>query len=195
MHRWCPSLRRVDPGSFSCSGAVSARAEAQITAGIATMADILAAPLTGVGTRALQFGVIVPGTTSVTVLPRRAVRRRVPHRRRAATGSRSTSASRCRPSSTGPAGATIPLSFNGNYAGALRDRYGRGLRRSRRYFTWNPVTTPDLSMTSPTRYKPGRKVYTYDAYQVYLGGAASPSSDAAHRAPYTASIGVLLVVN
>jgi hypothetical protein len=37
-------------------------------------------------------------------------------------------------------------------------------------------------------------VYTYDAYQVYLGGVASPSTTQ-RQGTYTASIGVLLVVN
>ena len=61
------------------------------------------------------------------------------------------------------------------------------------FFTWNPVTTPSFH-DQPTRYKPGRPRYTYDAYEVYIGGVASPAANP-RQGTYTASIGVLLVVN
>ena len=91
-----------------------------------------------------------------------------------------------------PAGATIPLSFNGNYAG-LCEVDTTGACDVASYFTWNPVTTPSFR-DQPTRYKPGRKVYQYDDYQIYLGGVASPAANQ-RQGSYTASIGVLLVVN
>jgi hypothetical protein len=190
MHRMVPMLRRALL-ALLLLGAVSARAEGQITAGMGTMADILSLPLTGVGTRALQFGVIVPGTTSVIVLPRS--KSGGEFRIAGVKNRKSVDISFTLPTQlTGPAGAAIPLSFNGNYA-ALCEIDAAGACDLGSLFTWNPVTTPSYH-DIPARYKPGRKVYTYDAYQVYLGGAASPSTTQA-QGTYTASIGVLLVVN
>ena len=68
LRRLVPALRVALVASALLLGA-SPRADGQITAGITSVADILAAPLTGTGMRALRFGVIVPGTTTVTVLP------------------------------------------------------------------------------------------------------------------------------
>jgi hypothetical protein len=172
-------------------GAISVQAEAQISAGIGTMAEILSLPLTGAGTRALQFGVIVPGTTTVTVLPRTASGGEF--RIAGVKNRKSVDISFTLPTQlVGPAGATIPLSFNGNYA-ALCEIDNSGSCVTASYVTWNPVTTPSFR-DQPTRYQPGRKVFTYDAYQVYLGGSASPSATQ-RQGTYTASIGVLLVVN
>jgi hypothetical protein len=172
-------------------GARSARAEGQITAGISTTADILAQPLTGTGTRALQFGVIVPGTTTVTVLPRSADGGEF--RITGVKSRKSVDISFTLPAQlNGPAGASIPLSFNGNFAG-LCEIDTSGACEVASFFTWNPVSTPSFR-DQPTRYKPGRKVFAYDAYQVYLGGTASPSATQ-RQGTYTASIGVLLVVN
>jgi hypothetical protein len=170
---------------------LSASAHGQITGGITSLATILAAPLTGVGTRALQFGVIVPGTTSVTVLPN--TPRGGEFRIAGVKNRKSVDISFTLPTQlTGPAGASIPLSFNGNYAG-LCEIDTSGLCEIASYFTWNPVTTPSFH-DQPTRYKPGRPRYVYDAYQVYLGGVASPSATQ-RQGTYTASIGVLLVIN
>ena len=167
------------------------RADAQITAGMSTMADILTLPLTGVGTRALQFGVIVPGTTTVTVLPR--TRAGGEFRIAGVRNRKSVDISFTLPTQLdGPAGASIPLSFNGNYA-ALCEIDASGACVLASLVTWNPVSTP-IFHDLPTRYQPGRKVYTYDAYQVYLGGSASPSTTQ-RQGTYTASIGVLLVIN
>jgi hypothetical protein len=171
--------------------ALSARAQGQITGGIAAMAAILARPLTGVGTRALQFGVIVPGTTTVTVLPNTPSGGEF--RIAGLKNRKSVDISFTLPTQlSGPAGASIPLSFNGNYAG-LCEIDTSGLCEAASYFSWNPVTTPSFH-DQPTRYKPGRKVYAYDDYQLYLGGVASPSATQ-RQGTYTASIGVLLVVN
>ena len=172
-------------------GALSARVEAQITAGTPVLLNILTPPLSGVGTRALQFGVIVPGTTTVTVLPRS--RAGGEFRIAGVRNRKSVDISFTLPTQlNGPAGASIPLSFNGNYA-ALCEIDTGGACDLASLVTWNPVTTPTFH-DLPTRYKPGRKVYTYDAYQVYLGGSASPSTTQ-RQGTYTASIGVLLVVN
>jgi hypothetical protein len=172
-------------------GAWSTRVEGQITGGIATTADILPKTLTATGTRALQFGVIVPGTTTVTVLPRTATGGEF--RIAGVKNRKSIDISFTLPTQLdGPAGASIPLSFNGNYAG-LCEIDTSGACDVASYFTWNPVTTPSFR-DQPTRYKPGRKVYAYDDYQLYLGGVASPSATQ-RQGTYTASIGVLLVVN
>lgn len=166
-------------------------AGAQITAGIMSLADILTAPLSGVGTRALRFGMIVPGTTSVTVLPRS--RSGGEFRITGVRNRKSLDISFTLPTALlGPNGASIPLSFNGNYAG-LCEIDASGACELASYFTWNPVTTPTYR-DLPTRYKPGRKVFAYQEYQVYLGGVASPSTTQ-RQGTYTASIGVLLVIN
>lgn len=171
--------------------APSAPAQGQITAGIAVTTNILTAPLTAVGTRALQFGVIVPGTTTVTVLPRSA--QDGEFRIAGVLNRKSVDISFTLPTQlTGPAGATIPLSFNGNYA-ALCEIDASGNCDVLSVTTWNPVTTPVFN-DKPTRYKPGRPRYTYDGYEVYLGGVASPAANQ-RQGTYTASIGVLLVVN
>ena len=165
--------------------------EGQITAGIATTADILTLPLTATGTRALQFGVIVPGTTTVTVLPRTASGGEF--RIAGVKNRKSIDISFTLPSQLdGPFGSSIPLSFNGNFAG-LCEVDTSGACEAASFVTWNPVSTPSFR-DQPTRYKPGRKVFAFDAYQLYLGGTASPSATQ-RQGTYTASIGVLLVVN
>jgi hypothetical protein len=167
------------------------RAGAQVTGGIISVAEILAAPLSGVGTRALQFGVIVPGTTTVTVLPR--TRSGGEFRISGVRNRKAVDISFTLPTSlTGPAGATIPLSFNGSYAGICEIDATNSCEVAS-YVTWNPVTTPTFHDT-PTRYKPGRKVYAYDDYQIYVGGVATPSATQ-RQGHYTGTIGVVLAVN
>ncbi|HET9797228.1 MAG TPA: hypothetical protein VFP90_04540, partial [Gemmatimonadaceae bacterium] len=93
---------------------------------------------------------------------------------------------------TGPGGATIPLSFDGNFVGLCEvDASGACVAAS--YTSWNPVTTPSFH-DQPTRYKPGRPRYTFDEYQLYVGGTALPAANQ-RQGTYTASIGVLLAVN
>ena len=176
---------------FLVFGGGAARVVAQITACMSATADILASPLTATGTRALRFGVIVPGTTTVTVLPGTAAGGEF--RIDGVRNRKSVDISFTLPTQlNGPAGASIPLSFNGNFAG-LCEIDTSGACEAASFVTWNPVTTPSFR-DQPTRYKPGRKVFAYDTYQVYLGGTASPSATQRQGA-YTASIGVLLVVN
>ncbi|HEX2090986.1 MAG TPA: DUF4402 domain-containing protein [Longimicrobiaceae bacterium] len=161
------------------------------TGGLLTSLTILAAPLSAVGVNPLAFGVIIPGTTSVTVLPRTAGggewRIQGIRNRKAVDISFTLPASL-----TGPSGATIPLSFNGNYAGLCEiDNSGQCDVSS--YTTWNPVTTPTYNDT-PSRVRPGRPRYDFDEYAVYIGGEALPA--AGQRAGrYTGTISVTLVVN
>jgi hypothetical protein len=191
MLRVASSVRRSIALALFLAAAVSTRAQGQVTGGIAVTADILALPLTGVGTRALQFGVIVPGTLNVTVMPRTA--NGGEFRIAGVKNRKSIDISFTLPTQlTGPAGATIPLDFNGNYAG-LCEIDTSGACEVASFFSWNPITTPSFR-DQPTRYKPGRKVFLYDQYEVYLGGKASPSATQ-RQGTYTASIGVLLVVN
>jgi hypothetical protein len=184
-------LRRSILLSLVLAGIGPGRVQGQITAGMTATASILTLPLTGTGTRALQFGVIVPGTTTVTILPRSSAGGEF--RIAGVKNRKSVDISFTLPTQlTGPAGASIPLNFNGNYA-ALCEIDTSGACETASVVTWNPVTTPTFRDT-PTRYKPGRKVYAYDAYQVYLGGVASPAASQ-RQGTYTASIGVLLVLN
>jgi hypothetical protein len=186
------SLRRATALAVLLLATLSAHAQGQVTGSIATVANILTAPLTGTGTRALQFGVIVPGTTTVTVLPNTTADGQF--RITGVKNRKSLDISFTLPTQlTGPAGATIPLSFNGNYAGLCEINDATGVCEPASYFTWNPVTTPSFH-DQPTRYKPGRPRYTYDGYQLYLGGVASPAASQ-RQGSYSASIGVLLVVN
>ena len=191
MRRPAIALRRPLAILALLLAAPAASASAQITAGILSVADILAAPLSGTGTRALSFGVIVPGTTTVTVLPGTPAGGEF--RIAGVKNRKSVDISFTLPAAlTGPAGATIPLSFNGNFAGLCEiDTSGTCVAAS--FTTWNPVTTPSFN-DKPTRYKPGRPRYTFDEYQVYLGGTASPAANQ-RQGTYTASIGILLAVN
>ncbi|MDQ2667434.1 MAG: hypothetical protein M3Z05_15670 [Gemmatimonadota bacterium] len=163
---------------------------AQITGSLAVSAVVLARPLAGVGVRSLQFGVLVPGTPTV-IAPNSA--QGGEYRLSGVKSRKSVDISFTLPASlTGPNGATIPLNFNGNTAGVCEvDTSNTCVAAS--FFTWNPVTTPSYRDT-PTRYKPGRKVYAYDLYSVYIGGTATP---AAGQKPgtYTGAIGIVLAVN
>ena len=191
MLRTVISLRRSIALAVLLLAAPSAQARGQITAGILVAADILTPPLSGVGTRALRFGVIVPGTLNVTVLPRTA--QGGEFRIAGVKNRKSVDISFTLPTQlTGPAGAAIPLSFNGNHAG-LCEIDTTGVCEVASFTTWNPVTTPVFN-DKPTRYKPGRPRYVYDQYEVYLGGVASPAANQ-RQGTYTASIGVLFVIN
>ena len=191
MCRVVTALRRPVAILALLLAAPAAGAGAQITAGIMSVADILAAPLTGTGTRALSFGVIVPGTTTVTVLPASAAGGEF--RITGVKNRKSVDISFTLPTAlTGPGGATIPLSFDGNFVGLCEvDASGACVAAS--YTSWNPVTTPSFH-DQPTRYKPGRPRYTFDEYQLYVGGTALPAANQ-RQGTYTASIGVLLAVN
>jgi hypothetical protein len=163
---------------------------AQITGSIAASAVVLARPLTGAGVRSLQFGVVVPGTP-VSVVPNSA--QGGEYRISGVKSRKSLDITFTLPANlAGPSGATIPLNFNGNTVGLCEvDTTNTCVAAS--YFTWNPVTTPTYHDV-PTRYAPGRKVYAFDLYSVYVGGTASP---AAGQKPgtYTGAIGVVIVVN
>lgn len=168
----------------------ASRLGAQITSSLGVSAVILARPLAGVGMRAVQFGVVVPGTPKV-VAPNSA--QGGEYRLSGLKSRKSVDITFTLPARlTGPNGATIPLNFNGNTA-ALCEVDTTNSCVAASYVSWNPVTTPTYRDV-PTRYSPGRKVYSYDLYSVYIGGTATP---AAGQKPgtYTGAIGVVLVVN
>jgi hypothetical protein len=190
-------MRRLRPlallaAALGLAGSAAAQApKPQATGSLVVSATILEPPIVGTGVKALTFGTISPGTTSVTVLPRTPASGE--GRLSGVRNRRSIAITFTLPAAlNGPGGATIPLSFNGNYAGLCEiDNSGQCVIAS--YFTWNPVTTPTFTDT-PERYSPGRKLYFYDTYAVYIGGRALPA--AFQRAgSYSGTIGVTLVVN
>lgn len=175
--------------------AIRAPAAAQVarsteTEGITATATIVDPPLNLEGTRTLRFGGIIPGTGPVTVLP--ADVDAGEGRGNGATGYRSLTFSFTLPAVlTGPGGATIPLNFNGPYAGSCEINNANTCDAASRQ-TWNPVTEPSHTDTPFNRGPGGRFLYT--RYSVYIGGQALPS--ATQRAgTYTGAIGVLVLLN
>ena len=163
----------------------SAGAQGPITGGVAAAVDILFPMLTGVGTRPLDFGVILPGETRVVIEPRtpsggefriKGLKRR-----------RSGDISFVLPARlTGPGGASIPLSFDGSFAAAC-EIDATDVCRAASLVTWNPVVTPVY------RYVPSG-ADKHDQLDLYLGGVALPAAtQPAGR--YSGSITVLITVN
>jgi hypothetical protein len=163
---------------------------AQITGAISVSATVLARPLAGVGVRGLQFGVLVPGTATV-VAPKSV--QGGEYRISGVKSRKSVDIAFTLPANLmGPNGATIPLNFNGNTA-ALCEVDTTNTCVAASVYAWNPVTTPSYHDT-PTRYAPGRKVYTYDLYSVFIGGTATPTAGQ-KPGTYTGAIGIVLAVN
>lgn len=188
LHRtlWATALLVV-------AGAHGLAAQARsITASIGTTVNILYPPLTATGTHALDFGVIIPGTTAAIVSPQTNAGGEF---RITGTKSRkSIDISFGLPATiTSASGASIPLTFNGNYAALCEVDDATGLCVTASYFAWNPVTTPSFHDT-PQRYNPGRKTYTYNSYAVYLGGQALPATSQA-AGHYTGTVSVQIVIN
>jgi hypothetical protein len=179
-------LRAAAIAGLLLAGAPPARAQGSVTAGVHATANILYPALTGVGTRPLDFGVIVPGTTNVVIAPRTPSGGEF--RISGLRWRRSSDISLVLPASlAGPAGASIPLSFNGNYA-AVCEIDATNVCQAWSVVAWNPVTTPLYHHVSPLT------VYLYDQLDLYLGGVAAPSpTQPAGR--YTGSITVLITVN
>ncbi|MDB4949791.1 MAG: hypothetical protein JWM27_2440 [Gemmatimonadetes bacterium] len=176
--------------ALACLAAPAAgQAKPTATAGLNVAANIVAPPLNLNGTRDLQFGALIPGTPG-TVLPNAAN----------AGEARGVGADQVHTLTftftlptvlTGPAGATIPLSFNGNYA-ATCEINNADVCDATSFQTWNPVTSPSHTDT-PKNVGPGG-TFLYTRYSVYIGGRASPA--AAQRAgTYTGSITVTVTWN
>lgn len=171
--------------------ALPAVARAQIKAALTTQVEVLFPPLTATGVHALQFGLITPGATSLTVNPRtlQGGEMRV-------TGTKtrkSLDVTFTLPTVlTNANGKTIPINFNGNYA-AICELDNTGACVTASYYPYNPVTTPSFHDT-PQRYQPGRPTYTYDTYAVYIGGQILPTATQA-AGNYSANISITLVIN
>lgn len=155
-------------------------------------ATILFPPLTAVGVKPIQFGIVPAGATSVTVLPN------TPQggewRLSGVRNRKTIDISFALPAAlVGPGGAQIPVSFNGTYAGLCEiDDATNACDASTRTF-WNPVTTP-VFRDVPERTKPGRPKFTGNEYTIYMGGRLLPPP-APRAGTYTATVTVQLVIN
>lgn len=155
---------------------------------------ILNPPLATVGTKPLQFGFVVPGTPK-TVLPRDA-----------AAGQLRVSGIRNKrwlivslslpPALTRAGGATLPLDFDGDYAGLCEAAAG-GVCDEDSFVDWNPVVEPSYTDTPSNirkRGKSGRQTYALDHMIIYIGGRALPSAGQL-AGTYTGTITVTLTTN
>ncbi|HET6232874.1 MAG TPA: DUF4402 domain-containing protein [Longimicrobiaceae bacterium] len=169
-----------------------ARAQAAkrtVTAGLGDRLTIVQPPMTIDGVKGLNFGTLTPGIP-VTVLPTS-----VQAGEGRGTGAdfvHSITTTLTLPTVlTGPGGATLPVSFNGNYAGSCEINNSNVCDVASRQ-TWNPVVTPTHTDT-PFNTGPGN-TYRYPRYSVYVGGRVTPA--ASQRAGvYTGTIGITVVWN
>ena len=166
------------------------RAQAGITAGVATTLDILFPPITGSGIRPLTFGTVVPGTTT-------AVAPRTPQGAEfhlgGLLGRKSVDITLTLPATlAGPGGATIPLSFAGANATACELNV-LGVCQTASLASWDPVASP-TTRVRPTKFGPGPKVFVNDQLALYLGASVSPGASQ-RPGHYAASATVLIVAN
>jgi hypothetical protein len=164
--------------------------QAGITAGVATTLEILFPPVTGSGIRELNFGTVVPGTTT-TVAPR--TPQGAEFHIGGLLGRKSVDISFTLPTAlAGPGGATIPLTFAGATAASCELNV-LGVCQTASLTSWDPVASP-TTRVRPTKFGPGPKVFVNDQLALYLGAAVSP---AASQRPghYAASATVLIVAN
>lgn len=169
---------------------VAASGQGTITTGLPVSVEILFPPLTGGGFRALNFGVVVPGTTAL-VTPRSA--QGAEFHLGGLLGRKSVDVTLTLPTVlTGPGGATIPLNFAGSNAAACELDL-LGVCQTASLVTWDPVVSPTTRIR-PIKVGPGPKVFVNDEIAIYLGGAVTPPpTQRAGR--YTASATVVLVAN
>jgi hypothetical protein len=166
------------------------RAQAGITAGVSTTLEILFPPITASGVRALNFGTVVPGTTT-TVPPR--TPQGAEFHVGGLLGRKSVDITFTLPAAlAGPGGATIPINFAGaNVAACELDVLG--VCQTASLTSWDPVANP-TTRVRPTKFGPGPKVFVNDQLALYVGASVSP---AASQRPghYAASATVLIVAN
>lgn len=166
------------------------RAQVGSTAGVTTTLEILFPPITGSGIRPMNFGTVVPGTTT-TVAPRAA--EGAEFHVGGLLGRKSVDITFTLPAAlSGPGGATIPLSFAGATAAAC-ELDALGVCQTASLTSWDPVASP-TTRVRPTKFGPGPKVFVNDQMALYLGASVSP---AASQRPghYAASATVLIVAN
>lgn len=153
---------------------------------------ILFPPLTGVGVRPLEFGVIMPGTGPVTVLPN--TPRGGEWRLTGIRNRKSIDISFALPTVlTSAAGRTMPISFNGNYAASCEIDTATDGCDMVTYQTWDPVTTPTMR-DLPERSRPGRPKFTTTDYKVFIGGQVDPGPSPS-AGVYTGTITITVTVN
>lgn len=153
---------------------------------------ILWPPLVGVGVRPLEFGVIMPGTGSVTVLPN--TPRSGEWRLTGIRNRRSIDIRFAFPANlVSASGSTMPIDFNGSFAATCEiDTPGNACDMTT-YMTWNPVTTPSMR-DLPERAKPGRPKFSTTDYKVFIGGRVTPGTTTP-AGVYTGTITITVTVN
>jgi hypothetical protein len=170
--------------------ALPGRLAAQSGGELQARAWILEPPLTATGTRTLQFGVVIPQTTT-TVLPR--TPQSGEWRLAGVQGKRFMDISFVLPATLVNAkGNTLAISFNGAFAGACE--IYNNVCDPTTYETWNPTTTvfPASYRLVAERWRPGRPRYNTNQVSVYIGGRVTPP---ASQPPgtYTATVVVYAV--
>lgn len=175
--------------------AAPGRADAQTRASAGSVqqyANVIWPPLTGTGVRPIQFGTVIPGAGAVTVQPADA--RGGEWRLTGVRSRKSLDITLTLPAALRSAsGATMPISFNGNFAGICEINDATQACEAASFFAYNPVTTPTFRDT-PQRYRPGRPRFTYDHYSIYLGGTVTPSA-VQPAGIYTGSVQITLIAN
>jgi hypothetical protein len=159
---------------FAAALVVPGRLAAQSTGQLQATMVLLEKPLSATGTRTLQFGLVIPGTAT-TVLPRTA--QSGEWRLGGVQGKRFLDISFALPASLVSAdGTTLPISFNGTYAGACE--IYNGSCDATTYETWNPTTTvfPAAYRLLAERWRPGRLRYNTDEISIYIGGRVTPAA-------------------
>jgi hypothetical protein len=175
------------------AGAASAQVQPTATASIGVSVIVPFAPLTAAGVRPLQFGSLVPGTPRAVLPSSAASSPSGEWRLTGVQNAKSVDISFSLPTVlTEPGGRTLPISFNGNYAGLCEIDASQSCIAGS-FLTWNPVTTPTFRDT-PQRWKPGRPKYEFDTYSVYVGGQVSPAASQG-GGTYTGTVGIVLVRN
>lgn len=174
------------------AGPARAQAPARGWGRIPVSLQVVFPPLTAVGVKPLAFGVIPAGTNSVTVLPN--TPRGGEWRLSGIRNRKSVQISFALPANlTTPAGRTMPIDFNGNFAASCEIDSATNACDVSTYQVWNPVTTPVMTDV-PERVKPGRPKFTESEYQVYIGGRVTPgAAPAAGR--YSGTITITVVAN
>lgn len=192
MNRFRLPLAALLLGALCAFAPGAALAQAESGSGfVGASVTVAYPPLTGAGVRPLQFGVVLPSAGAATVLPddMRAGEWRLTGVR----GRKSLDITFTLPAAlVGPNGATLPLSFNGNFAALCEIDNGQECEIPS-IIAWNPVTTPTFRDT-PERYRPGRPRYTYDHFSVYLGGIALPSPSQP-AGSYSGTVSITLAAN
>lgn len=181
-------------GAALCAAPARAQEKAVASSGINAVLMVPYPPLTAAGMRPVQFGNVVPGTPKAVLPDWQAGTPSGEWRLTGVARARSIDISFVLPATLdAPGGRTMPISFNGNYAGLCEIDDAAQTCVVASWATWNPVTTPTFHDT-PQRYKPGRPKYEHDHYSVYMGGQVSPPvSQAAGN--YSGTITVQLVIN